>query len=505
MTEVKTQIAQVKLLINGQMRESRSEHVLDLLNPANQELIAQVPLSTEEEMNEAVESAKRAFKLWKEVSVSERCRVFLRLQHLLREHMEELALCITKEQGKTLEDARGDVFRGLEVVEQAANLAPLLMGESLEGIAKGIDCFSLQQPLGVCAGITPFNFPAMVPLWMFPIAIAAGNTFVLKPSEQDPMTIMKIADLLHEAGLPRGVLNIIHGTKDAVNFICDHPDIRAVSFVGSEKVGHHVYARASANGKRVQALLGAKNHLVIMPDANKEQALNALVGSAFGAAGQRCMAVSVAVFVGRSEEWINDLLEKAKALKVGAGHKKGVDFGPLISPEAKERVEGLIGRAVDEGAEILLDGRNYHVEAYETGNFVGPTILSNVDTDSEIYRTEVFGPVLCIKTVASLEGAIELCNRNRQGNGTAIFTSSGSVARKFQHEIDAGMVGINVPIPVPLPFFSFTGAKDSIRGDLHAYGKHGVRFYTQTKTVTSRWFEADENYQMNTTIKLGND
>ncbi len=501
---VSDSVEDIKLLINGEWVTSQGERHIDLFNPASQELIGRVPVASQAELDRAVASAKAAFITWKEVAVSERARVFLRYQALLRKHEERIIHCLTREQGKTLPDAKGDLFRGLEVVEQAANIASSLMGDTVENVARGIDTYSFMQPLGVCAGITPFNFPAMIPLWMFPLAIAAGNTFVLKPSEQDPMTAIILAELAQEAGLPPGVLNVVHGDADVVNGLCDHPDIKAISFVGSPFVGHHIFQRATATNKRVQALLGAKNHLTVMPDADKERTINALLGAGFGAAGQRCMAVSVAVFVGESQSWINELVEKAKSLKVSYGEDPQADLGPLISPQAKQRVCDLIQSGVDEGATLLLDGRNCVVEGYEQGNFVAPTIFSNVTEEMRIYKEEIFGPVLIIMKVDSLEEAIALTNRNPYGNGTAIFTDSGSSARYFQHEIDVGMVGINIPIPVPLPFFSFTGARGSICGDLHAYGKQGVRFYTQLKTITARWpRQAAKNLKVNTTIKLG--
>ncbi|WP_277051939.1 CoA-acylating methylmalonate-semialdehyde dehydrogenase [Zestomonas thermotolerans] len=495
-------IPTVKLLINGEFVESATSQWRDIVNPATQEVLARVPFATQEEMNAAVAAAKEAFKTWRKTPIGARARIFLRYQQLIREHMQELAAILTAEQGKTLPDAEGDIFRGLEVVEHAAGIGTLQMGELANNVASGVDTFTLNQPLGVCAGITPFNFPAMIPLWMFPMAIACGNTFVLKPSEQDPMVTMRLAELALEAGIPAGVLNVIHGGADAVNLLCDHPDIKAISFVGSTGVGTHVYQRASLAGKRVQCMMGAKNHAVVMPDAHKQQTLNNLVGAAFGAAGQRCMAVSVAVLVGEANEWLPELVEKARTLKVGAGVEPGTDVGPLISRAALERVNGLIARGVEEGAQLLLDGRNPQVPGYADGNFVAPTIFAGVTPEMTIYKEEIFGPVLCVMQAATMDEAIQIINANPNGNGTAIFTRSGAAARHFQEEIDVGQVGINVPIPVPVPLFSFTGSRGSKLGDLGPYGKQVIQFYTQTKTVTERWFDEAEVGAVNTTISL---
>jgi malonate-semialdehyde dehydrogenase (acetylating)/methylmalonate-semialdehyde dehydrogenase len=496
-------IPTVKLLINGQFVESKTTEWREVINPATQQVLARVPFATNEEINAAVASAKAAFKTWRFTAIGTRARIFLKYQQLIRENMQELAAILTAEQGKTLADAEGDVFRGLEVVEHAANIGNLQMGELANNVASGVDTYTIQQALGVCAGITPFNFPAMIPLWMFPMAIACGNTFVLKPSEQDPMVTMRLAELALEAGIPAGVLNVIHGGENAVNAICDHADIKAVSFVGSTKVGTHVYNRATLAGKRVQCMMGAKNHAIVLPDAHKEQTLNNLAGAAFGAAGQRCMALSVVVLVGAANEWISDIVEKAKTLKVNAGAESGTDIGPVISCTAREKVESLIAAGIAEGAKLELDGRNPAVQGYENGNFVGPTIFSGVTPDMKIYHQEVFGPVLCIVSANSLDEAIEFINQNPNGNGTAIFTQSGAAARKFQEEIDVGQIGINVPIPVPVPLFSFSGSRASKLGDLGPYGKQVILFYTQTKTITARWFEDGAVAgAVNTTISL---
>ncbi|WP_447743464.1 CoA-acylating methylmalonate-semialdehyde dehydrogenase [Variovorax boronicumulans] len=502
-TTPSTQVATVKLLIGGKFVESKTTEWRDVVNPATQQVLARVPFATQAELDAAVASAKEAFKTWRKTPLGARARIFLKLQQLIRENMGELAAILTAEQGKTLPDAEGDVFRGLEVVEHASNIGNLQLGELANNVANGVDTYTLLQPLGVCAGITPFNFPAMIPLWMFPMAIVTGNTFVLKPSEQDPMVTMRLCELALEAGVPPGVLNVVHGGEAVVNGICDHKDIKAVSFVGSTKVGTHVYNRATLAGKRAQCMMGAKNHAIVMPDANKEQTLNALAGASFGAAGQRCMAVSVAVLVGEARNWVPELIEKAKTLKIGAGTEKGVDVGPLVSCAAYDRVNSLIERGEADGAKLVLDGRKPTVPGYEKGNFVGPTIFTGVKPGMTIYEQEVFGPVLCIADAETIDEAIDLINSNPNGNGTAIFTQSGAAARRFQEDIDVGQVGINVPIPVPVPMFSFTGSRASKLGDLGPYGKQVIMFYTQTKTVTARWFDDSTVSQgVNTTISL---
>ncbi|MDF2418330.1 CoA-acylating methylmalonate-semialdehyde dehydrogenase [Acinetobacter beijerinckii] len=499
----KIELDSAKLLINGQLIESETQHWQDIVNPATQEVIGRVPFATMQEVDAAIQAAQDAFATWRQTPIQARMRIMLKLQDLIRANMKEIAKVLTAEQGKTLADAEGDIQRGLEVVEHACSVGTLQMGEYIEGVARGVDTYTLQQPLGVCAGITPFNFPAMIPLWMFPMAIVCGNTFVLKPSEQDPLTTMMLVELAIQAGVPAGVLNVVHGGKEVVDRLCTHPHIKAISFVGSTAVGTHVYNLAGQHGKRVQSMMGAKNHVLVMPDANKEQTLNALVGAAFGAAGQRCMALSVAVMVGESKQWVQELVEKAKTLKVNAGHEPNTDIGPVISQRAKARVIDLINSGVEQGAELLLDGRDVQVKGYESGNFVGATIFNGVTTDMRIYKEEIFGPVLAIISVDSLEEAIELINANPFGNGVGLFTQSGATARTFQNLIDIGQVGINIPIPVPVPFFSFTGSRGSKLGDLGPYGKQAVQFYTQTKTITSRWFEdSHEVGSVNTTISL---
>ncbi|KAJ3188007.1 hypothetical protein HDU85_006400 [Gaertneriomyces sp. JEL0708] len=486
-------VPKTQLYINGEFIESQADQWFELRNPATQELVTLVPQATPQELKEAARVAQDAFKTWKKSSILTRQRVMLDLQLLIRQNMDNIAKSITQEQGKTFPDAKGDVLRGLQVVESACGIPSLLMGEQ-SPVARDMDTFTIREPLGVVAGIAPFNFPAMIPLWMFPLAIATGNTCVIKPSERDPGAMMILARLAEEAGIPKGVLNVIHGGVDTVNFICDEPAIKAISFVGSDRAGKYIFSRGTANGKRVQANLGAKNHGVIMPDANKNHTLNSLVGAAFGAAGQRCMALSTAVFVGEAQEWIPELVERAKALKTSGGFEEGADLGPMITPEAKNRCLELIQSGIDEGAELVLDGRNIVdtlPEKYRKGNFIGPTILSGVTPSMPCYKEEIFGPVLVILKAATLDDAIELVNSNPYGNGTAVFTNSGAVARKFTEEIDVGQVGVNVPIPVPLPMFSFTGSRGSIQGDLNFYGKSGIQFYTSTKTVTQLWRHED--------------
>jgi malonate-semialdehyde dehydrogenase (acetylating)/methylmalonate-semialdehyde dehydrogenase len=493
---------QVPMLINGEMVISRTTQWLAVTDPATQNEIASLPCATQTEVEQAVAAAKAAFVSWKETPVSERARLMLRYQALLKEHHDELATILSKEAGKTFEDAKGDVWRGIEVVEHACNIASLSMGETVENVARKVDCYSYTQPLGVCVGITPFNFPAMIPLWMFPMAIACGNTFVLKPSEQDPLTPMRLAELFQEAGAPAGLLQVIHGTKDVVDQLLVHPDIEAISFVGSVAVAEHIYKTGTAHMKRVQAFAGAKNHMVVMPDAQKQQVINNLVGASVGAAGQRCMAISVAVFVGESRQWVGELTEALAQVRPGAWDDKAAGYGPLINPQAKQRVVQLITEGIDAGAECVLDGRDCQVAGFPDGNWVGPTLFTKVTRDMSIYTEEIFGPVLLVLEVDTLEEAIALINDNPYGNGTSIFTASGAAARKYQHEIKVGQVGINVPVPVPLPFFSFTGWRKSFYGDQHAYGKQAVRFYSETKTVTARWFEGDIAAGPNMTITL---
>ncbi|XP_070536166.1 probable methylmalonate-semialdehyde/malonate-semialdehyde dehydrogenase [acylating], mitochondrial [Ptychodera flava] len=489
-----------KYVIDNEFLDSKTTEWLDVHNPATNEVVTRVPKNTKDEMEAAVASAKAAYPEWSQTSILARQQVIFKFQKLIKDNIKDIAKLITLEQGKTLADAEGDVMRGLQVVEHACSITSLQLGETLPAITKDMDIMSFRIPLGVTAGITPFNFPALIPLWMFPVSAVCGNTSILKPSERDPGGTMKLIELAIEAGFPPGVVNVIHGQHDAVNFICDHPDIRAISFVGADLAGKHIYERGTKNGKRVQCNMAAKNHGVIMPDANKENSLNQLVGAAFGAAGQRCMALSTAVFVGESKDWIPELVDRAKELKVSAGIEPGADLGPLISPASKQRVCDLIQSGIDQGANIILDGRDISVAGYEKGNFVGPTILTDVEPNMTCYTEEIFGPVLVVLSVDTLEDAIQLINNNPYGNGTAIFTTNGATARKFTNEIDVGQVGVNVPIPVPLPMFSFTGSRGSFLGDANFQGKSIINFYTQLKTVTSQWKAEDVSHREPSTV-----
>ncbi|KAI3445808.1 hypothetical protein Pfo_002473 [Paulownia fortunei] len=474
-------------LIGGRFIDSQSSTSIDVLNPATQQVVAQVPLSTGEELKAAVFAAKRAFTSWRNTPVTTRQRIMFKLQELIRRDIDKLASNITAEQGKTLKDAFNDVSRGIELVEHACGMANLQMGDFFTNMSNGIDTYSIREPLGVCAGICSFNFPAMIPLLMFPIAVTCGNTFILKPSEKAPGACVHLAELAMEAGLPNGVVNIIHGTNDIIDAICDDDEIKAVSYVGSDAPGMYVHARASANSKRVQTNVGAKSHAVVMPDANMDATLNALVSAGFGSAVQRCTAISTIIFVGGSKSWEDKLVERAMALKVDAGTEPGVDLGPVISKQVKERISRVIQTFVDNGARLVLDGRKIVVPKYELGNFVGPTILTDVTEDMDCYKEEILGPVLLCMQAGSLDEAISIVNRNKHGNGASIFTSSCAAARKFQIEIESGQVGVNVAITAPLPLFSFTGSKASFTGDINFYGKTGLQFYTQIKTVTQQW------------------
>ncbi|TFK30796.1 methylmalonate-semialdehyde dehydrogenase [Coprinopsis marcescibilis] len=481
--------ANTKNFIGGQFVESKSSEWIDVHDPSTQTVLTRVPQTTADEFNQAVDAASQAFKTWSRTSVLTRQKFALELQHLLRKNADAIAASIVLEQGKTLADAHGDLLRGLQVVETAAGITSTLLGDKIE-VSKDMDTYVRRVPLGVCASIAPFNFPAMIPLWTIPMAAVTGNTLVLKPSERDPGAAMMIAELCQKAGLPDGVLNVVHGGVPTVNAICDHPAIKAISFVGGDKAGKHIYDRGTQNGKRVQANLGAKNHAILMPDANKNLALNSIVGAAFGAAGQRCMAVSVAILVGEAQSWLPELVERAKRLKVSGGFESGTDVGPLISPAAKERVVRLITSAEEDGGEIILDGRSVSVPGYPQGSFVGPTIVK-AGVGMRCYDQEIFGPVLVVLHAETLDEAIEVINNNRYGNGAAIFTQSGATARKFESEINAGQLGVNVPIPVPLPMFSWSGNKGSVLGDVGFYGKSGINFYTQNKTITSLWRAED--------------
>ena len=483
-----TTLRTIEHLIGGKSTVGASTRTSTVWDPATGEAQAQVLLAEPGDVDRAVAAAKAAFPLWSETSLARRSKVMFAFRELLASHVEELARLIASEHGKVVEDAKGEISRGLEVVEFACGLAEMLKGEYSEQVSGGVDAHSFRQPLGVCAGITPFNFPAMVPMWMHPVAIAAGNTFVLKPSERDPTASNFVAELYREAGLPDGVFNVVHGDKVAVDTLLDHPDVAAVSFVGSTPIARYVHERASAAGKRVQALGGAKNHAVVMPDADLDYTADQLIAAGFGSAGQRCMAISVVVTVGEVADPLMELVAaKARAVKVGPGLDPGSEMGPLVTQQARERIAGYIGQGVAAGAEARVDGRELDVP--DDGFFVGPTLFDHVTTDMSIYTDEIFGPVLCVVRVGSLGDAIALINEGAFANGTAIFTLSGHAARCFEREVQVGMIGINVPIPVPMAYYSFGGWKDSLFGDHHVHGPEGFRFYTRGKAVTVRWPE----------------
>ncbi len=474
--------------INGRPWMTAADRTGEVFDPASGRVQAAVDFAGPEEVNEAVAAAAKAFEGWRDAPVTRRQRVMFAYRELLESHKGDLAKLITSEHGKTLDDAAGEVQRGLEVVEFACGIPHLLKGDYSEQVSSGVDTFTIRQPLGVVAGITPFNFPAMVPMWMYPVAIASGNTFVLKPSEKDPSASMLMAELLAEAGLPDGVFNVVHGDKVAVDSILTHPDIAAVSFVGSTPIARHIYETGTAHGKRVQALGGAKNHMVVLPDADMELAADAAVSAGYGSAGERCMAISVVVTVGdAADRLIPAIQERIGKLKVGPGTEEGAEMGPLVTAEHRNRVLGFITTGEQEGAELVTDGRDILIEGCEDGFFVGPTLFDRVRPEMEIYRHEIFGPVLSVVRVDHYQEAIELINVNPYGNGTAVFTNDGGAARKFQNEIQVGMVGINVPIPVPLSFYSFGGWKQSIFGSHAIYGPDGIHFYTKQKVVITRW------------------
>ncbi|KAG4209164.1 hypothetical protein ERO13_A03G178200v2 [Gossypium hirsutum] len=474
-------------LIGGRFVDSQSFASIDVINPATQEVVSQVPLTTNEEFRAAVFAAKRAFPSWRNTPSTIRQRIMFKFQELIRRDIDKLAMNITNEHGKALKDAYDDVLCGLEVVEHACGLANLQIGEFVSNISNGVDSYSIREPLGVCAGICPFDFPAMIPLWMFSTAVTCGNTFILKPSEKDPGAAVMLAELAAEAGLPNGVLNIVHGSNEIISTICDDDDIKAVSFVGPSTAGSYVYSRASAKGKRVQCNIGAKNHAVVMPDASMDTTLNALVTAGFGGAGQKRMSLSTVVFVGGLTPWEDKLVERAQALRVQPGTEPDTDIGPVISKQAKELICRLIQSSVGSGAKLVVDGRNILVPGYEHGNFIGPTILSNVKVSMECYKEETCGPVLLCMEADNIEEAIDIVNRNKYGNGASIFTTSGVTARKFQTEIEVGQVGINIPISAPFPFSCFTSLKPLFAGDFNFDGKAGIQFYTQIKTVSQQW------------------
>ncbi|WP_404473537.1 CoA-acylating methylmalonate-semialdehyde dehydrogenase [Vreelandella venusta] len=485
----------IQHFINGQVSAGSSPNTQDVFNPATGKVTGQVALASQADVDSAVQSAQAAFPAWADTPPIRRARVLFKFLELLNAHKDELAEAITKEHGKVFTDAQGEVARGIDIVEFACGIPQLLKGDYTEQVSTGIDNWTLRQPLGVVAGITPFNFPVMVPMWMFPIAIAAGNTFILKPSPLDPSASLMMADLLKQAGLPDGVFNVVQGDKDSVEALIDHPDVKALSFVGSTPIANLIYERGAKHGKRVQALGGAKNHMVVMPDANLDKAVDALIGAAYGSAGERCMAISVAVLVGDvADKIIPMLTERAKALKVKDGMQLDAEMGPIVTQQAHQRITGYIEKGVAEGAELVVDGRAF--DAGQTGDgcgegfWMGGTLFDNVTPEMTIYKEEIFGPVLACVRVPDVATAIQLINDHEFGNGVSCFTESGSVAREFGRRIQVGMVGINVPIPVPMAWHGFGGWKRSLFGDTHAYGEEGVRFYTKQKSIMQRWSDS---------------
>ena len=477
----------IKNFINGSYLSSSSEK-LNIFNPSTGEQINQVVSSDNEDFQICVDSSNKAFLDWSKVTPLKRSRILSKYKNILEKNTDNLSRIISEEHGKTIEDAKGSLSRGIEVVEFACGIPNLLKGEFSQNVGSDIDSWSIRQPLGICAGITPFNFPAMVPMWMFPIAIACGNSFILKPSEKNPSCSLKLAELFSEAGLPDGVLNVINGNKKIVDIILSSKDIEAVSFVGSTSVAQYIYKTASSNLKRVQALGGAKNHLVVMPDANIDQAVDGIIGAAYGSAGERCMAVSVAVAVGDvADNLVSKIQEKAEVINVAPWTDQDSSMGPLISKEHKNKVEDFIDIGVKEGAKLLLDGRNLKIQGYENGYFVGPTLFDSVTENMAIYKNEIFGPVLSVVRVNNYETALKLVNDHEYGNGTSIYTSDGEVSRHFTTNTKIGMVGVNVPIPVPMAFHSFGGWKNSLYGTNSMHGNEGINFYTKLKTTTARW------------------
>ena len=481
-------IETVALWVGGKKQAATGNRFGDVTNPATGTVARKVPLCNAQDIANAVAAAKTAFPEWRATPSVRRARILTRFRELLETHRQDLTRLITEEHGKTLADAAGSLQRGIEVVEFAAGVPHLVKGEHAEDVGRGIDCHSMLQPVGVCAGITPFNFPVMVPLWMFPVAIACGNTFVLKPSEKVPSASMRMAELFKEAGLPDGVFNVVHGDKEAVDALLAHPGIGAISFVGSTPIARYVYETCARNGKRVQALGGAKNHAVVLPDADLDFTADALLGAAYGSAGERCMAISAVVAVGDvGDVLVEKIRQRAARLPIGPGDRHGIEMGPLITHAHRDKVASYIDKGASEGARLVLDGRGLKVAGHERGFFLGPSLFDHVTPEMTIYRDEIFGPVLVVLRANTLDDAIKLVNSNPYGNGTAIFTRSGGAARRFQNQIEVGMVGVNVPIPVPMAFFSFGGWKSSLFGDLHVHGMEGVNFYTRTKVVTTRW------------------
>jgi malonate-semialdehyde dehydrogenase (acetylating)/methylmalonate-semialdehyde dehydrogenase len=475
--------------IGGRRVKGTSGRFADAWQPMTGELISRVPLASREEVRAAVENARAAQPAWAATNPQKRARVLMKFVDLINQNMDELAALLASEHGKTIPDAKGDIQRGLEVAEFCIGIPHLLKGEYTDAAGPGIDIYSMRQPLGVVAGITPFNFPAMIPLWKLCPAIACGNAFILKPSERDPGVPLRLAELTIEAGLPAGILNVVNGDKEAVDAILDDPDIKAIGFVGSTPIAQYIYARGCANGKRVQAFGGAKNHMVVMPDADMDQAVDALIGAGYGSAGERCMAISVAVPVGQktADELVRRLIPRVESLKVGPSTDAGADYGPLVTKAHLDKVKSYVDLGVQEGAKLLVDGRGFSLQGYENGFYLGGCLFDHVRPDMRIYKEEIFGPVLSVARQDSYEGALRIVNEHEFGNGVAIFTRDGDAARDFASRVNVGMVGVNVPIPVPIAYYTFGGWKRSGFGDLNQHGPDAVRFYTKTKTVTSRW------------------
>jgi malonate-semialdehyde dehydrogenase (acetylating)/methylmalonate-semialdehyde dehydrogenase len=474
--------------VDGKEFKGESKRLADVFNPATGEVQAKVNLASKSDVDAAIKVASQAFPEWADTPPITRARILFKFKELIEKNSDELTKLIVAEHGKVYDDAKGSLTRGLEVVEFACGIPHLLKGEFTENVGRGVDSWSMRQPLGVCAGITPFNFPAMVPMWMFPVAIACGNTFILKPSEKDPSCSMMLADLLKQAGLPDGVFNVVNGDKESVDALLEHKDVAAVSFVGSTGIAKYIYENAAKFEKRVQALGGAKNHCVVMPDSDLDQAVNGLMGAAYGSAGERCMAQSVAVAVGNvGDELVKRLSQKVEALKVGPGMDKTSEMGPLVTKEHLDKVRGYVDLGIEEGAKLVVDGRNLKLQGYENGFYIGGCLFDHVTENMRIYKEEIFGPVLSVVRVKDFNTAVDLINNHEYGNGTSIFTRDGDSARTFTNKIKVGMVGVNIPIPVPMAFHSFGGWKRSLFGDQHMHGPEGVRFYTKLKTITSRW------------------
>lgn len=487
-TTFQTEITVLQNFIGGEWRSPRSTELLDVINPATQKVLTRVPASSAQDVDEAVKAAAAAFPAWRATPPEDRIQYLFRLKDLLEKHLDELSRLISAENGKTLTEAKGELRRAIENVEVACGIPTLMQGYNLEDVSRGIDEMMIRQPLGVVAAITPFNFPGMIPFWFLPYAIACGNTFILKPSEKVPLTAQRSFELLQETGLPPGVASLVHGSKSSVDALLDHPDVRAISFVGSTSVARYIYSRASASGKRVQCQGGAKNHVVVLPDADMDNSAQVIAESAFGCAGQRCLAVSVAVTVGEAQKRFRDAVaDRATATKVGYGLESGVEMGPVITRDSKSRIEGLIDAALADGAKPITDGRNARIEGYENGNFIRPTVIDELPAESKVAQTEIFGPVLSLIHANTIDEALAFLSRTKYGNAASIFTSSGASSRKFRYEAPAGNIGVNVGVAAPMAYFPFSGWGESFFGTVHAQGRDAIEFYTDKKVVIERW------------------